>query len=169
MLTLRNTIIRTLIVVGSLLIITGIVIIALMTSTSDNPGIVNVDMDNSKPQAVEFNNFDLVPGSSCEYEIKFNGSRFKQYTVALEFVEKENKSLKDYLRVKIISGDKEIYDNLLANAFSDIPLALSVDFDKGLNTDLKLVYYLPIEVGNEAKNADADFELLFKAESEENN
>ena len=34
------------------------------------------------------------------------------------------------------------------------------------NTELKIVYYLPLEVGNEAKKAEAFFELLIKASNE---
>ena len=165
----RNAIIRTLIVVGSLLIITGIVLILLITSTSDDPGVFKVDVDDAKPQAVSFSNFDLVPGSSCEYEIKFNGDRASKYSISLDFHELEDKPLKNFLFVKIVSGDETIvYDRLLAEAFNDNDLVLPVDFDNGVNTELKIVYYLPIEVGNEAKNADANFELIFVAESEEN-
>ena len=43
---------------------------------------------------------------------------------------------------------------------------LPVDFSEGKNTELKITYYLPIDIGNEAKNAEAIFELRFESSNE---
>ena len=53
----------------------------------------------------------------------------------------------------------EIYDELLAEAMDGRSLSLNVNFKKAENTELKLVYYMPLEVGNEAKLATSDFRL----------
>ena len=59
-----------------------------------------------------------------------------------------------------------ILDELLVDAFEHEELVLPVQISKGINTELEIIYYLPIEVGNEAKNATADFELLVRASEE---
>ena len=165
----RNIIIRSLIAVGSLLIIVGVSLIGWMNSTSADKNQITVEVEEGNTESVEFKNFELVPGSSCEYTIKFNGERARQYDVTLDFVEKEDKALKNFAYVKIISNNEIIYDRLLADAFEDDVLEVSVDFDNNENTELKIVYYLPIEVGNEAKNAEAVFELQFVTKSEGDN
>ena len=53
-----------------------------------------------------------------------------------------------------------------SHAFEKEKIVLPVDFDEGENTELKIVYYLPLDVGNEAKNAEAVFELLLTASNE---
>ena len=111
----------------------------------------------------------IIPGSSSEYDIEFNGDRSSQFDVTLNFEEKEDKALKNFAYVKIVSGDEVLYDKLLADAFDDDTIIIPVDFEKNANTQLKIVYYLPIEVGNEAKNAGAKFDLLFTAQSKEAN
>jgi hypothetical protein len=68
--------------------------------------------------------------------------------------------------VKIISGDEVICDELLAKVFEDDDIVLPVDFAEDKNTELKIVYYLPVDIGNEAKNAEAVFELLLTASNE---
>ena len=46
------------------------------------------------------------------------------------------------------------------------PLFLPVHFDLLHNTELTVEYYMPIEIGNEAKNAEAHFELHLTASNE---
>ena len=85
----------------------------------------------------------------------------------LDFVDTdEEKTLKKYARVKIVADGEVISDELLADAFEKEKIVLPVDFDDKKNTELKIVYYLPLDVGNEAKNAEAVFELLLTASNE---
>ena len=78
----------------------------------------------------------------------------------------KEKTLKNFARVKIISNGETVHDELLASAFDSEDLKLTVNFAKKRNTELSIVYYLPIEVGNEAKNAEADFEIHLTASNE---
>ena len=48
----------------------------------------------------------------------------------------------------------------------DEKITLSVDFAAEKNAELKIVYYLPLDVGNEAKNAEGMFELQFTASAD---
>ena len=78
----------------------------------------------------------------------------------LSFTDKDpDGTLKNFVRVKILSGETELYDELLADAMKGEGTTVHVNFDKDENTELKLVYYMPLEVGNEAKLAASDFQL----------
>jgi hypothetical protein len=59
-----------------------------------------------------------------------------------------------------------VYDDLLVNTLEDKNILFSVDFREDKNTEFRIVYYLPIDVGNEAKNAEALFGLMLKASNE---
>ena len=163
----KSKIMRIILVAGSLLIIVGVSLMGWMLSTEDERGVINVKLEDDKTESLAFKNLTLVPGEECEYVIKLEKSGVNKYDMELDFVDKdEEKTLKNFARVKIISGDEVVCDELLVDAFGNERIVLPVDFDEGKNTELKIVYYLPIEVGNEAKKAEAVFELLLKASNE---
>jgi hypothetical protein len=129
--------------------------------------IIKVQLSDGKTEVIRFDSLSLLPGDSCEYTVKLKRDNFSKYELSLNFVDDDpQKTLKDYVHVKIITGKKVIYDDLLATAFEDGNIVLPVDFTKKQNTELKIVYYLPLEVGNEAKNAEALFKIQLTAHNE---
>ena len=165
---MKNTIFRRVILIPmSILIIIGV---ALMWWYVDNYNKVNsitIRMEEGETQLVDFNHIGLVPGEQCEYKVKIISK--KDFVMRLELndiVEEKKNDLEKYAFVKIISNGETILEELLVDAFEHEELILPVDFSNNINTELTIIYYLPIEVGNEAKNATADFELKIKASDE---
>ena len=155
---------RTILIVANLLILIGIALMAWMIVTAASRNNIYVDLSDGKPHSVGFSDLSLVPGESTEYTVRLRNTDANKYDVHLDFVETEKSmTLKNFARVKIISNDVVVCDELLATVFENESIVLPVDFFKGLNTELTIVYYLPIEVGNEAKNAEAVFELQIMA------
>ncbi len=128
--------------------------------------MIEVKLEDGKTELLAFENLSLVPGEKCEYIVKLEKSGADKYDLNLDFVEIEEKTLKNYARVKIIANDEVIRDELLAEVFENEDIVLPIDFKENKNTELTIVYYLPIDVGNEAKNAEAIFELLLTASNE---
>lgn len=157
---------RIVLIAGSVLILVGVALMTWMLVTENDRNNIEVYLSDDKTHTIEFENLSLVPGESCEYSVKLKSDNAKKYDLSLDFVETEDKTLKNFAYVKILSKDKVICDELLANAFKNENIVLPVDFEKDINTELTIVYYLPINVGNEAKNAEAVFELLIKASNE---
>jgi hypothetical protein len=153
-------------VVGSVMIIIGVALMGWVLATEDERGAIVVKLRDGETRVVKFEALALVPGEECEYIVQMKKVSTSQYYLKLDFVEIEEKTLKNYARVKIIANDKVIFDELLADAFEKENIVLPVDFNQGKNTELNIVYYLPIDVGNEAKNAEAVFELLLTASNE---
>ena len=164
---MARSIFRRLVVITScILILISVVLLAVAMATSDERNEIKVDLKDGVTESVEFEGIALVPGESCEYVIKFKGDSFFKYDTHLDFVEKEEKTLKNFAYVRVMSGDEVVYDELLATAFESDGIDLSVDFFRRKNTELKIVYYMPLDVGNEAKNAEAIFELQITAYNE---
>ena len=153
---------RILIIPISILIIIGVVIMGFMLDAYNRVNSITVDIETGETQLVKFDRIGLVPGESCEYTIKFKGG--EDLDLSLAFAEGEEKSLKNFAFVKIIAGDVVILDELLADVFEHEEITLSVNFNEKRNTEITIIYYLPIEVGNEAKNAEADFDLVIRAD-----
>lgn len=160
----KRIIIRIAIIAASALIVAGVGLMIWMMTTEDERNNIEVKITEGRTESVSFENLSLVPGERCEYTLKLKSEHAEAYDLSLNFVEKEEKTLKNFARVKIISGETVVADELLANVFEDgYVINLPVDFTKKKNTELTVVYYLPEEVGNEAKNAEAVFELNITA------
>ena len=160
----KNNLMRGLLVYGGVLILVGIFLIGWMLATEDDSSVIEIRLDGGESHTVEFEHLGLVPGWETCYEVKFLQSRLDRYDLRVDLVPIDGGgTLADYARVKILSGGEEVYDELLADAFKTPSLLLSVDFAAEANTSLTVVYYLPIDVGNEAKLAEAFFELRFSA------
>ena len=164
---LSNKIMRVLLVIASLLVLIGILMTAWIYIRKKDKDVIKVQLSDGEAEVINFDALTLLPGNSCEYTIKLKNDGFPKYNVSLDFVDvDEAKTLKNYAHVKIIANGAVVCDELLATVFENDNIVLPVDEKKGINTELKIVYYLPLEVGNEAKNAEAVFEVLLTASNE---
>ncbi len=162
----KSKLMRIILIAGSVLIIVGVSLMGWMLATEDERGVIEIKLEDGKTESLAFEDLTLVPGEECEYTIQLEKTSASKYDLELDFVETEEKTLKNYARVKIVANGNVISDELLADAFENEKIFLHVDFDEGKNTELKIVYYLPIEIGNEAKNTEAAFDLLLTASNE---
>ena len=160
----RNNLMRGLLLFGSVLILVGVFLTWWMLATEEDSSVIEIRLDYESSHTVEFDHLGLVPGWETRYSVDFLQSRADRYSLHVDFVPKDGGGeLPKYARVKILSGETEVYDELLADAFRHPSLILPVDFGTGANTSLTVVYYLPEDVGNEAKLAEAFFEVRFSA------
>ena len=162
----RSKLMRIILIGGSMLILVGVALMGWMYTNGDEKGEIVVKLEDGITELVEFEQLSLVPGEECEYTVKLKKKDQDKYKLKLDFNETEEKTLKNFARVKILSNGERVYDELLATAFENDEIILPVDFAEEKNTELKIVYYLPLDVGNEAKNAEAIFELLLTANNE---
>ncbi len=162
----KRRIMNTVLVLACVLIIIGVLLSWLNLENSKNKDVIKVFLKDGETEVVSFDGLGLVPGSSCEYLVRFEGGGAQVCDVSFDFVELSGAVLKDYARVKILANGEVLYDELLASAFEHEDFALQVNFPNKTNTELNFVYYLPVEVGNEVKNADAVFELHLTAKNE---
>ena len=88
------------------------------------------------------------------------------YDIILEFTEGENNALGEFVHVKIFANGKSVCDELLDTVLKSGSIVLPENFLSGKTMDLKIIYYINEDVGNEAENATADFELLITASNE---
>ena len=151
---------------ASILIITGVAIMIWSGSEANDRNVLKLSLQTGESQSVEFENLHLIPGESCEYTVRLKKGDTSKYDLELDFVEGEEKTLKNFAYVKILSGNEILYDELLAEAFESEKIVIPVDFGKDKHTEFDIIYYLPIDVGNEAKNAEAIFELELTATNE---
>ena len=158
-----DTIRVTLLISGSILIIIGVILMGWMWANLNNHDVIEVNLADGVTYPVLFEDLSLVPGDERSYDISLRSTSAKNCDLTLDFVELEDKTLKNYLRVKVTVGNDKICDALLAEVLAGDAFVLPVDFTGNKNTKLTVTYYLPEAIGNEAKNAGAVFELQITA------
>ena len=163
---IRSNIMRIIMILSSVMIVLGVLIMYQVSEASDDQEVITVHIQEGSIETVAFADLTLIPGASCEYAIRIKSDTAESCEVVLDFVEKQEGNLGDFAYVRVISNQDVIYDDLLAKAFDAQGIVFSAEFDKRKNTDLTVIYYLPDTVGNEARNAEAVFELQIKASNE---
>lgn len=112
--------------------------------------IINIDGDAHETFKAELTGF--YPGKSQEYTIMFTGELAEYYKVTIEFVDdKKNSTLEEYLEVTILTPDKKIEKTL-----KELLNGGRIDLGVGA-TEIKLIYHMSEQTGNEAQGTTADF------------
>jgi hypothetical protein len=150
-------------VLSSVLILIGVAIMAYFLCVSDSEGSFELNLTANGKKKVEFDELFLIPGEQREYTISLRSDLDGQYTLAFDPVEEGDKTLKYYARVKMEIDGEVICDKLLTDFFDDDPILLQCYLTNDEAYDVKFTYYMPIEIGNEAENASADFDIIITA------
>lgn len=162
----KSKFMRIALIVLSAMILIGVALTIYMLATADERNIIRIDIGSGETQAVEFNNLCLIPGEECEYTVLLSSKVTDKYDVELAFREKAVNTLNNYAYIRIETNGEVICDRLLATLFESDNIVLPIDLSEKKNDTIKIVYYMPAEVGNEAQNAEAAFELLITASNE---
>lgn len=162
----KSRFMRIALIAASVLIIVGVSLMTWMLATADDRNVIKVSLDEGDSKPVRFEALSLVPGDECEYSVKLVKDGADKFDLKFDFVETGDGTLKNYARVKIVVNGNVVHDELLADALENENILLSVDFGEDKNTEFQIVYYLPLDVGNEAKNAEALFGLMLTASNE---
>lgn len=131
---------------------------------NDGNHSVNVELEIGEGETVPFEKLGLVPGDSVTYDLYLSTSDGPTKTIYLEFYEIQDSPLKDFVRVRILVNDEEICDELLGDLMDSGKIDFNMDLSVGDECKVTLVYYMPTEVGNEAANAEAWFDLCITAQ-----
>ncbi len=158
---------RIALIASSVLILIGVGLTGWLVATVDDTSVIRVALDEGETEALAFENLALVPGASCEYTIKLKKGAQEEYNLTLDFVETEDRNLKKFAHVQILSSGEVVCDELLEKVLDESEtIVMPVNFKTNQNTELTVRYYLPLDVGNEAKNAEALFHLRLTASNE---
>lgn len=163
---------RVWLVVLSLIILLGVALtIWMLLARRNNDNIkVRVEIDDINiPKRVEINDYVLVPGYENEYVLSVTADKPGDYDVTFSFVEKGNKDniLKENLYV-LIEYDGDVICNDKLSELFDENSEIQMELKRHRGQEIKVVYYIPIEVGNEIQGQVIDFDLYITAKEKRN-
>lgn len=129
--------------------------------------IIKVSIEPDETKAIRFEELYLRPSESCEYTLSFSSEYAQEYRLTLRFEDQNTDlTLKDYAYVRMEKDGEVLCDTRLSEIFKQQTVKIAVDFTDGKTNDVRIIYYMPEDVGNEAQNAEADFTLLVTATNE---
>ncbi len=156
---------RLLLIILSLMILIGSAMVYLVIRFGHDGNAIKMDIQYGQPQKVEFSQFAMIPGGKSEYIITPYRYVPGVYNLTFDFQDKEiGHSIFDKSVYVYIECDGVVYcDQRLSSIFDSENPVITLDLRKDISKEIKLVYYIPEEIGNEIQGATADFELFIIA------
>ena len=146
------------------MILIGVGLMIWMLLADHLGGAIKVRVDVDIPVEAGINDVVIVPGYKNEYHLKVTADKPHEYDLTFSFKEQGNteSDLKDNLYI-LIEHDGVVYcDAKLSELYEGGP-TMTLQLKRLVAQDVKVVYYIPEEVGNEIKGDTADFGLFITA------
>lgn len=135
-----------LIFVCIVMVVAGASIFGVIKSDGDlkEKTVIELSGETTKTLKAELSGF--FPGCKKEYGISLQGISASSYLITLSFKNDEKSGgLEDYIAVKIIAGEKTV-EKPLTELLGGEPIELGTH-----SNELKIIYAMPENVGNEAR------------------
>ncbi len=163
----RKHIPRIVLVALSITILVGIAIMLYFLLLSNDGDTIKLDITVNGAKSIEFEGLALIPGEQREYSVALRSDIPGDYVLNLDFVEEgTDNDLKHYVYARLRMGDEIICDERLSDLLDGEPLTVASYLSKKEGADITITYYMPLEVGNEAENATADFMISVSSSRE---
>ena len=162
-----------LIIISSVIILVGAILTGIVqnyTKNRDNTTNISFTKDKTE-QTVEFREMLIHPGETHDYSIYLTNKIEGECKLSVLFDEyKPNllaNELKKYVFVTVmLNGDAIVQNMLLEELFKTSLPEQDCILDAEEPVELKLSFYMPIEIGNEAEFTEAFFDLVIKISNE---
>lgn len=128
---------------------------------------ITVSKEGTTTSTVEIHDLALLPATSRTYTVHLRCKASGTYRVSLAYEEKANGGLKPFVNVTVKAGDEIMWNGTLQALLNGktIP-GFSAELQAEDPFDVQVIYEMPQEVGNEAKDTFADFDVHFTIEKE---
>lgn len=149
----------------SLLILLGAALIVYLRNAEKN--VIKLSIAPEETESIRFEHLGLRPGESCEYTILLSSEYASDYLLTLRFSDQDpTLTLKQFTYVRMEKDGIVLCDTRLSELFAQEAITVPISFADDAKNEMRIIYYMPEDVGNEAQNAQADFKLLVTATNE---
>ncbi len=106
----------------------------------------------------------VYPGMSVPYTVKLKANKGDSFNLTVDFQKVGKDSLASFIDVELFVNSEKIDSAKLSEYLSGRQVDFSVDFDGTENAEVEIVYSMGLDVGDEAQNTAADFDVVISAE-----
>ncbi len=161
---MKNKSINILIVAFVLLSLLAVVLIVFIKDTREGfEENITVSADGVTETTLEVRDLTLVPTDKKEYSVNLVCAATGTYDVSLSYDETLDGGMKNFVNVLVTYDNKLAYDGRLVDLIDNSHI---IEFECELTAKtpvvVKISYEMPYEVGNEAQNTYADFDVKLK-------
>ncbi len=120
---------------------------------------------NEQPQTeMEVNLSGLCPGMSVSYEIHLKANEGDAFGITMDFEKTDTDSLAQFVDVEVRLSGEKIDGAKLSEYLGGKQITFPTKFDSTSEIDIEIVYSMGIDVGDDAQNTTADFNIILSAE-----
>ena len=168
---MRNKLMASILTASLVVILASAIFNAYLLWYSENrDSAIKVGLDGDG-ELVEFRDMEMHPGDSLEFDIAITHEVEGDCQLKLDFIdaapEAVTNNLKDHIKIIIIFNGEKIYEDDLVEAIDKELAPIDCVLDEKDPVTMKIIYLMPIEVGNEAENAEAFIDLMITASNEQ--
>ncbi len=142
------------------LVAVGITVFMLTRDDIEYSFNIEIDGKDDENEVLEFTGLGLVPGGELRYTAAIYDTLNIESSIFLVFDAKEPQPLADFVYVRIIADGKVLCDRLLSALLARDSTTISCHLPKGGMQEIEIIYYMPVDVGDEAKHAEANFSII---------
>ncbi len=119
---------------------------------------------NEQPQTeMEVSLSGLVPGVSVSYEIHLKANEGGSFGITMDFEKTDSDSLAPFVDVEVRLSGEKIDGAKLSEYLGGKQIIFPAKFDDTSEIDIEIVYSMSIDVGDDAQNTTADFNIVLSA------
>ena len=161
---MKNKSINILIVSLLLLAVMAVVLITFLTKAKEDfPKNITVDGDGVTESILPVRDLQLNPTESKEYSVNLVCDASGSYLITLDYVEKVDGGMKQFVDVTVTCGDIVLYNGSLSTLLdTDTVLEMEGVLEAEDPLTLTFRYEMPESVGNEAQATHSDFDINLK-------
>lgn len=111
-------------------------------------------------ESFEIKKLDLHPGAEIEYRVNFYSKVDDKLNLSISFNEIKPGELKKYVNLEVEYKNNKATNSLEYYLTNDVTIDFSLDVSKDEKSTVYFRYMMPIDIGNEAQNTTADFEIV---------
>ena len=121
-----------------------------------------ITVDGVTEKTLKVPSLQLVPGSEKEYDVHVKCEATGLYQVEVFYYEKNDGGLKNFVNAVMMLGDERVHEGALLELIGGEPVKFDWTFREDEEMTLTIRYEMPDEIGNEAKNTSAGFDVKIK-------
>lgn len=142
----------------------------MLWHAKDRDSAISVGLGETS-EIVEFHNLEMHPGDSLEFDIELTHEVEGECKLSLDFIDSApatvTNNLKNYIKVILIFNGSKVYEDDVTNAIDKDLAPIMCELDDKVPVKMTVIFMMPIEVGNEAENAEAFIDLSITASNED--
>ncbi len=102
----------------------------------------------------------ITPGASAAYTVHLKASKGDSFALCVDCTKTGADSMAPFIDVQVLVDGQHVGQLPLSSLLGEEQLEFRIKFDNTTDVEVKIVYSMSLQVGDEAQNTAADFDLM---------